>query len=68
MFKPHSHEFPYSFGCALQESVIKIEFGPVGNPIWRQILRKVPENREFFFIIFVRTKRVLGLDSNYDQR
>ena len=38
--------FPYSFGCALQEPV---EFGRVGNPIWRQILRKVPKNREFFF-------------------
>ena len=60
---------PYSFGCALQESVVKIEFCPVGNPIWRQIWRKVPKNREFlFFIIFFRTKRVLGLDSNYDQR
>ena len=60
--------FPYSSGCALQEFVVKIEFGPVGNPIWRQIWRKVPKNREFFFIIFFPTKRVLGLDSNYDQR
>ena len=59
---------PYSFRCALQESVVKIEFGPVVNPIWRQIWRKVPKNREFFFIIFFRTKRLLGLDSNYDQR
>ena len=56
--------FPYSFGCALQESVVKIEFGPVGNPIWRQIWTKVPKNREFLlFIIFFRTKRVLGFDS-----
>ena len=60
--------FTYSFGCALQESMVKIEFGPVGNPIWRQIWRKAPQNREFFFIIFFRTKRVLGLDFNYDQR
>ena len=60
--------FPYSFGCALQESVVKIKFGPVGNPIWRQIWRKVPKNREFFFHIFFQTKRVLGLDSNYNQR
>ena len=41
--------FPYRFGYALQGSVFKIEFGPVGNPIWRQIWRKVPKNREFFF-------------------
>ena len=62
--------FPYNFGYALQESVVKIEFGPVGNPIWRQIWRKVPNNREFFFffIILLRAKRVLGLDLNYDQR
>ena len=61
--------FPYSFGYALQESVVKIEFGPVGDPIWRQSWRKVPKNREFFFfIIFFRTERVLGLDCNYDQR
>ena len=39
---------PHSFGCALQEAVVEIEFGPVGNPIWRQIWRKVPKNREFF--------------------
>ena len=25
--------FSYSFGCALQESVVKIEIGPVGNPM-----------------------------------
>ena len=61
--------FPYSFWYALQESVVKIEFGPVGNPMWRQIWRKVRKNRElFFFIIFFRAKRVLGLDPNYDQR
>ena len=60
--------FPYCFGCALQESVVKIEFGPVGNPIWRQIWRKVPKNREFFFHNFFRTIRLFGLDSNYDQR
>ena len=41
--------FHCSFWYALQESVVKIEFGPVGNPIWRQIWRKVPKNREFFF-------------------
>ena len=29
--------FPYSFGYDLQESAVKIEFGPVENPIWRQI-------------------------------
>ena len=61
--------FPYSFGYALQEYVVKIEFGPVGNPIWRQIWRQVPKNREFFFsIMFFRAKRLVGLDSNYDQR
>ena len=41
--------FPYSLGYGLQESVVKIEFGPVGNPIRRQIWRKVQKNREFFF-------------------
>ena len=41
--------FPYSFRCDLRKSVVKIEFGPVGNPIWRQVWRKVPKNREFFF-------------------
>ena len=60
--------FPSIFGCALQESVVKIEFGPVGNPIRRQIWRKVPKNRDFFLIIFVRAKRVLGFHPNYDQR
>ena len=61
--------FPYSFGCALQESVVKIKFGPLGNSIWRQDWRKVLKNQEFFFfIIFFRAKRVLGLDSNYDER
>ena len=61
--------FPYMFGCALQESVVEIEFDPVGNPIWRQIWRKVPKNREFyFFIFFFRAKRVLGIDPNYNQR
>ena len=35
--------FPYSFGYALQESVVKIEFGPVVNPIWRQMWKKGPE-------------------------
>ena len=60
---------PYNFGYAFQESVVKIEFGPIGNSIWRQIWRKVPKNRElFFFIIFFRAKRILGLDPNYDQR
>ena len=45
--------FPYSFRYAFQESVVKIEIGPVGNPIWRQIWRKVPQNRKiFFFLIF----------------
>ena len=43
--------FPYSFGYALQESVVKIEFGPVGNSIWRTIWRKVPKNRDFFSLI-----------------
>ena len=57
--------FPYSFGYALQESVVKIEFGPVGNPISRQIPGK---SGIFFFIIFFRAKRVLGLDPNDDQR
>ena len=42
--------FPYSFGYALQEYVVQIEFGPVGNPM------------------FFRAKRLVGLDSNYDQR
>ena len=41
--------FPYNFGYALQESVVKIEFGPVGNPIWRQIWRKVPKKTGIFF-------------------
>ena len=41
--------FPYSFGSALQESVVKIKFGPVRNQIWRQIWRKVPKNRDYFF-------------------
>ena len=35
--------------CALQEFVVKIDFGPVGNPLWRQIWNKVPKNREAFF-------------------
>ena len=61
--------FPYSFGYALQEHVVKIEFGPVGNPTWRQIWRKVQKNREFFFFHnFFRVRRILGLDPNYDQR
>ena len=38
--------FPCSFGYALQEFLVKIEFVPVRNPIWRQIWRKVPKNRE----------------------
>ena len=29
--------FTYSFEYAFQEPVVKIEFGLVGNPIWRQI-------------------------------
>ena len=59
MFKPHLMTekkkfqtktlFPYSFGYALQESVVKIEFGPVGNPIWRKIWSKVPKNGNSFF-------------------
>ena len=54
--------FPYSFGNVLQESVVKIEFGPVGNPILRQICRKVPKNRGFFcFIIFFRPKEYWDL-------
>ena len=49
--------FPYSFGRALQEPVVKIEFGPVGHPIWRQIWRKVPKNREFFFHNFFSNQK-----------
>ena len=60
--------FPYSFEYAFQESVVKIAFGPVGNLIWRQIRRKVPKNRDFFFIIVFRANRVLRLDPNYDKR
>ena len=41
--------FPYSFGYDFQESVVKIQFGPVGNSIWRQIWWKVLKKREFFF-------------------
>ena len=48
-FANENHVFPYSFRYALQESVVKIELGPVGNPIWRQIWRKVPKNQEFSF-------------------
>ena len=44
--------FSYSFWYTLQESGVKIEFGPVGNPMLRQIWRKVPKNREFFFSYF----------------
>ena len=63
--------FPYNFGYTLQESVCKIEFGPVGNSIWRQLWRKVPKNREFFFSQFFfepKEYSELGLDPNYDQR
>ena len=60
MFQPHSHglkreitkQKPCSLivlGISLQESAVKIEFGPVGNPTCRRIWRKVPKNREFFF-------------------
>ena len=55
--------FHYSVGYALQESVVKIEFGPVGNPIWRQILRKVPKNREFFFHNFFSSQKSIGTRS-----
>ena len=46
---PNWNHIFYSFWYALQEFVVIIKFGPVGNPIWRQILRKIPKNREFFF-------------------
>ena len=59
--------FPYSYGYAFQESVVKIEFYPGENPIWHQIWKKVPKIG-IFFIFFFRAKRVLGLDPNYDQR
>ena len=48
-FPNENHVSFYSFWYALQESMVKIEFGPVENPIWRQTSRKVPKNREFFF-------------------
>ena len=46
---PNETMFTHIFGYALQESVVKIEFGPVGNPICRQTWRKVPKNWDFFF-------------------
>ena len=44
--------FPYNFGYALQESVVKIEFGPVGNPIWRSKFgEKYQIIENFFFFL-----------------
>ena len=48
--------FPYNFGCALQESVVKIEFGPVGNPIWCRIWRKVGDSGEFWSTLCLGVK------------
>ena len=52
--------FPYSFGCALQESVVKIEFSPVGNPIWRQYGEKYQKIGNFFFHNFVSYQKCIG--------
>ena len=59
--------FPYSFWYALQESVVKIEFGPVIQ-YGAKFEEKYQKIRNFFFIIFFQAKGVLGLDPNYDQR
>ena len=60
--------FPYSFGFALQESVVKIEFVPQEIQYGAKFGEKYQKIGNFFFIIFFRDKRVLGLNSNYNQR